>query len=82
MDVPPGDNKKPPEPEDPENSYRLRSFSFTSKGEFYAAFYLKTKEKNLRTEIAKKDCAENYNLLPKQHYATKYQNRNFTLYGC
>lgn len=36
LDVPPppGDGKKPaPEPEDPENSYRLRSFSFTSKGE-------------------------------------------------
>ncbi|XP_025404793.1 GTP-binding protein REM 1 [Sipha flava] len=32
LDVPPGDNKKLVEPEDPENSYRLRSFSFTSKG--------------------------------------------------
>jgi hypothetical protein len=33
LDVPPGENKKLAEPEDPENSYRLRSFSFTSKGE-------------------------------------------------
>ncbi|KAL4142716.1 hypothetical protein QTP88_005126 [Uroleucon formosanum] len=32
LDVPPGENKKLTEPEDPENSYRLRSFSFTSKG--------------------------------------------------
>ncbi|VVC42201.1 Hypothetical protein CINCED_3A001246 [Cinara cedri] len=32
LDVPPADVKKPAEPEDPENSYRLRSFSFTSKG--------------------------------------------------
>ncbi|XP_026809835.1 LOW QUALITY PROTEIN: GTP-binding protein GEM [Rhopalosiphum maidis] len=32
LDVPPGENKKLAEPEDPENSYRLRSFSFTSKG--------------------------------------------------
>lgn len=32
LDVPPGDIKRLAEPEDPENSYRLRSFSFTSKG--------------------------------------------------
>lgn len=66
LDVPPAaDTKKTPEPEDPENSYRLRSFSFTSKG----AFYVTIKNEKIAVPFvktnactAKENRAKNYNI--------------------